>query len=741
MKTKNLLYIVFGLVCLSLLTPLIINKNFLFPFISPRAFYFRIMLDFALAFYVYLILARKEYRPSLKNPLTAAVLAFLVLNIVSSIFGVGFLKSFWGNIERMGGAWYLLHLCLLYLYILMLSQANGKLFLYVLKFFLWVSIISVLYGVWVLLGFPGFFADPSLPGRVSSTFGNPIFFASFLVLPLFLTLYFSLQETGWFMRSVYIVVAILQLLGIYQSATRGAVIGLIVGLLVFGVAYLLGAGSRKIKIYGGVVLVVMLAVIGLLFYFNNRLQPGSMLHRMTHLIDSNSEARLLQWQVALRGFKDAPLLGVGPENYYFISNEYYNPQIYHSDPSWFDKPHNYLLEILVTTGALGFAAYVAILGAFTWILYKAFKARLLSWLEFCLLLSGMVVYQVQNLFVFDTISASIAFFVYLGFVGYLWYETQQQAEVREVRHSALGNMFLNTVFVLVLIVMVYVSYLTNWVSGRYSKDINYGYAYAAVDPVISKSYFDKALSQQFIFDPLELAGRYGDAANQALGSSVATSNPQAVSQLFDGAISTLEWATTKVDNNPIYLTELVGLYVQKASMTNQPLNPAAVVAAQKALALAPERYETMSYMMQVDLMQGQALAAVAMAQKIVELYPFSPEAKWRLGLVYQATGQMELAITSAQQALDQGFIVNAPSDMSWLINYYQQKKDYNQIVTIYEQAVQNNPKNLTLIVALAKAYLQAGEPDKAQAVKNEVLANSPAQAAQWDELMNATSTK
>ena len=40
--------------------------------------------------------------------------------------------------------------------------------------------------------------------------------------------------------------------------------------------------------------------------------------------------------------------------------------------------------------------------------------------EFCFLLTAFLAYQIQNLFVFDTVPASLMFFAFAGFAGYIW---------------------------------------------------------------------------------------------------------------------------------------------------------------------------------------------------------------------------------------------------------------------------------------------------------------------------------
>jgi hypothetical protein len=184
----------FGLF-LVLLAPFLVSKQLLFPFVTTKSFVFRIVVELLLPVYAYLVCVRKDLRPSFKNPLTLVVVGFLIFNFISAIFGVNVIRSLWGNFERMGGAFYLLHLTLLYFYILLIAQAK----VINLAKFLKVTVISAsilsLYGILVALGLKPFVPDPSLP-RISITFGNPIYVGSFLILPLFFkfVFYFAVRK-------------------------------------------------------------------------------------------------------------------------------------------------------------------------------------------------------------------------------------------------------------------------------------------------------------------------------------------------------------------------------------------------------------------------------------------------------------------------------------------------------------------------------------------------------------------
>src|SRR5438105_2929689 len=108
----------FVLVCLSVTAAFWVSREFLFPFVTTKAFFFRIAVELALPFYLYLLVTEPKLRPNLKNPLNIAMLVFVVINFASSFSGGSVNRSLWGNFERMGGAYYTAHLVALYFYVI-----------------------------------------------------------------------------------------------------------------------------------------------------------------------------------------------------------------------------------------------------------------------------------------------------------------------------------------------------------------------------------------------------------------------------------------------------------------------------------------------------------------------------------------------------------------------------------------------------------------------------------------------
>lgn len=709
-SNKIIQYIFFALVCLILTSPLWVFKDLLFPYVTSKAIFLRIAVELALPFYIFLILSRKNLRPDWKNWLNIAIVGFVLSTWVSAFFGVNLARSLWGNFERMGGAFYVTHLALLYFYILLLGQLSGRYFKWTLQFFLLVAGIIGLNGVSGWLGGPILTPDPSLPGRASSTLGNPIYLGAFALLPIFISLFFVLQSEKVWKKILYALLALAFFLAMVQSGTRGAMVGFLGGLGLALLYYALLHPSRRMKIAGLSVFLILGILAGLLFMNNQKLPAGSAIRRIFQLKDSNTQARLIQWQSALKGFKDNAVLGVGPENYYIISNRYYDSKLYAFDRSWFDKPHNYLLEVLVTAGVVGFVFYAGMLISVAALLFLAFKQSVITLAESAVLLAGFIAYLIQNLFVFDTVPTSVAFYVFLAFVCYMSFALKNRPINKN--NAGLPENFVWTVFMVSFFVSIYGIYVGNWVPLRAAKNVNYAYAYAGADPYKAANYFDTALSLPYIFDLSETASKYSDYATSLVRGPLAAKDSKFVDTRLNKALELQKNAAEKAPNDPVVLQKLENLYLHLAFYHKTPLPAEAIEISQAAIDLAPNRVEARLGLAQLRMFQGFLPEAIKLLEEASKLDPTGKDTRWQLVLAYHAAGRDAEAARLADSFFTADYTPINPGDLAWLTEYFT-KENNPKAVYIAEKNVQaaNTPVNTAL---LYKTYIKFGEAQKAQ---------------------------
>ena len=231
------------------------------------------------------------------------------------------------------------------------------------------------------------------------------------------------------MRAFWVAVILLDLLMLYQSGTRGAVVGLAAGLGTFVVCYILWGKLRPVRVASmalaaaGVVLVAAFLLVRDTAAFESVAESSLTLRRLASLgpDDRSVRSRWTSTQMGLQGFADRPVLGWGPENYTVAYDRRLTEQgAVDSSLLTFDQAHNRVIEEMVTTGALGLAAYLAVWLVMAWILARRIRELPPDAQLFAMLIgSALVGYFVQNLLLFDTPGTVLQLHLLMGFVLYL----------------------------------------------------------------------------------------------------------------------------------------------------------------------------------------------------------------------------------------------------------------------------------------------------------------------------------
>jgi len=131
-------------------------------------------------------------------------------------------------------------------------------------------------------------------------------------------------------------------ISLYATVTRGAYLAVTAGIL-----FIAFVRNKKLLIP-----FVVIVVCVLLF------APPYIGGRIRSIVDLNhpdNELRIFLWKTGLRIFADHPVFGVGDIDLHEIYLNYKEP----NDPAQHGHLHNMLLQMLVTLGAVGFMAVVA----------------------------------------------------------------------------------------------------------------------------------------------------------------------------------------------------------------------------------------------------------------------------------------------------------------------------------------------------------------------------------------------
>ena len=234
------------------------------------------------------------------------------------------------------------------------------------------------------------------------------------------------RETLW--RLFWISAVVLYALILYLSVTRGAVAGLVGGVMAVATGYAIWGRVRQLRLASLVLVgsVLALALVVVMVRdtagFERIAKSNPLLHRVFILFqgDVSLEGRIDSAAVGLKGFAARPLLGWGPENFTIAYDRYVTQEIVAAAVTSFDQAHNKPIEELTTKGIMGLLVYMGL-----WLYMAAVVARTAKHQEaqdqlFTLFAGGALAgYFVQNLFLFDTPGTGPQFYLLLGFIIYL----------------------------------------------------------------------------------------------------------------------------------------------------------------------------------------------------------------------------------------------------------------------------------------------------------------------------------
>jgi O-antigen ligase len=398
--------------------PFIISGSMLFPFITGKNFAFRIIVEIIFALWLFLAIRDKEYRPK-KSWILGAIWIFVAVIALADVFGENPLKSIWSNFERMEGLLSLVHFAL---YFTVLTSVFHTQKLWDWFWATWVG-SAIIMCVYALFQLGGVITINQGGVRVDGTFGNAIYLAVFLVFTIFFSTFLFLRSKNkknhlWY----FVPVVLLQSFVLYHTATRGAVLGLLGGIIVTVVLTVLfdkASTDKKLRKTSLAVLAGV-ALLGLGFFAirnTSFVKTSPVLARFASLSISEvkTQGRYFIWPMAIKGSLERPVLGWGQENFNYIFNKDYDPRMYNQE-LWFDRAHSAPLDWLVAGGILGFVSYLSLFFFALWYLWKD-RHDAFSFLEKSIVTGLIAGYAFQAIFVFDNLVSYILFFSVLAFIA------------------------------------------------------------------------------------------------------------------------------------------------------------------------------------------------------------------------------------------------------------------------------------------------------------------------------------
>lgn len=456
--------------------PLIVDHSVFYPETTGKNLFIEVILVIIGILFTVNLFYSRDFREEiwlkltkyLKNPIFLAVLAFILVFIISAIFAVDKYSAFWGSAERAEGLVGMAFFFAFFIFTLLVFERKD--WLWFLRLSLFTSLILL----------SKQFIDLSGGLSRSGSFtGNPTYLSGYLLFSITSSLILMSEDKNRFFRYFSGTIIILSVIGIFMAQTRGTILGLGLGLvsvLIFCVLIGKGINYKKLNLRVTALTLLCLGIIfsGVFIFTRQNVVwqniPG--LSRLASLGQGergdSTASRILTLQSGWdsirptqNGWKKT-LIGWGPDNFILAYGRNYNPEQYKIELAWFDRAHNKFLDVWVMSGLFGLITYLVIWFTFFKFLFKKGTPQNLN--EVTLLTRiGLLFFGasflVHLLFIFDQISTSIPLFALLSFVAYLRTDLAIQKSKTLQLEAKSGKMIHNILAGVSIILTVFLGFI------------------------------------------------------------------------------------------------------------------------------------------------------------------------------------------------------------------------------------------------------------------------------------------
>jgi putative inorganic carbon (HCO3(-)) transporter len=342
--------------------------------------------------------------------------------------------------------------------------------------------------------------------------------------------------------------------------------------------------------------------------------------------------RLLVWDGAINIWKNNPIFGSGLETFAYAYYQY-RPAAHNMTSEWkflYNKAHNEFLNYLATTGIVGIATYLLMIGSFLFFsaryLFK--KRNKFSEKDFLIvsMIAGYGTILVTNFFGFSVVMINILFYLFPAFIlilaGLINYDKQILISFSKKEIYGLNKIQMALIVIAVLTALYSLYTLASfWNADRnyyYGKSYDTAQAYEKAYPFLKEAIAERpsepTFKDEFAYNNAVLGAALivqaqKQTQNQAQSQAIAK-------QLIDNGIALTNQVTTEHPNDIVFWKTRVRIYY-----TLGQLNPT---------------YLTM------------ALEAI---KKSAQLAPTDADVSYNLGVLYGQTGDSKDAVTTLENAI------------------------------------------------------------------------------------------
>ncbi|MBT3539010.1 hypothetical protein HOF40_02735 [Candidatus Parcubacteria bacterium] len=716
-------YIRFGVYIL-MTFPLWYTSSTMYPAHFGKTVLFQIGIEILLILMFYYLL-KSHKRLFHFRLLDWLILGFFISLFIASVFGVDFTRSFWGYQSRAQGLFTLLHFFGLYV---LLRQFFGK-----QKY--WKILLHSIVGVGVLSSlvawigpymavFDGVIIESS---RLSGLVTNPIFFAAYLIIPTFFSFLLAMQENDNKYKSLLFFSGLVLLATLMATQVRGVLVALIFSIVIFWFGYLFIEKSKKIRtimLSIGIVLVCL----GVSLYFFN-IYSDTLYNnapKVSRILDislntGTGRTRLMAWDIAYEGFKDRPVFGWGPENYQNIFDIYYNPDFleFSLEETLWDKPHNYVMELLSTGGIVTTVFYLAILISLLGYLISLIKksSSKNQKIIYLIIITAILFYLVQNLFGIETSYSYQLWFVLMAYIMFEYISKKEQ----EVTDKTYFYKKSAPIFLIIFFIITPIFLFQN--INMYRASIYMGNARDAAVVGDANLWVTQAKSVLDVPTPFLWEQGIFLVQDISLLSEQRVLSKDILQEVEDSLVNIfLSYLNSVPDSFRINLFfgefyAFMGEYVDLSYMEKSDEYMI------KAQSISPLNQRVSFLLSKNYLLEGEINEALSILYELVLTYPTSFEVHWFYGLMLVEAGDLDNGIIELEKG--SGFGFRHSGNIEFMIDLYAKQGDYDKIIPLYENLISEDINNGSLYARLAATYAVLGDTNNMIESINSAVEKDP----------------
>jgi len=796
------IYLIAFFVILAL--PLLAVPPMFHPAAWGKTIIFRIIISSLLFFFVWQIfkgtlkgtkfLKLRNLVP-LKWPL-GLLIALWGIFLLATIFSQDPYYSFWESPYRAGGFLnFSLYIIFAILAFLIIRKKDWQ------KIWDFVLVIGILVSMMAIFQYFEVFKEHLIPytGRPPASFGNSTFLAIYLMLLLFLALSFGLnphtkreqtasggkfdevssrygvgvKEKRRLKKLFYFSIIPLFIFVILITQTRAVYLGLLIGFLYFFFFYPVKSSeagiSPKVKLFNWVnpiktrskkllllkivTIIALFLVVGSIYFVNTQDQLPEFVenNRTLKTIAPRlsfglvlEEARFSTWKVSIEAIKERPILGWGLENFSIAFDKHYDPHLPGLSNIWWDRAHNFILDIAVTAGIPALIIYLSLFAALFWQLQKLknqYKSAQIS-INPCLIVHGIqatfFAYLTANFFSFDSFSTYLISFLLIGYSLSLINPKETRSPLANGERVSANPLWKSgLVFGLFCILIIFI-----WLAAlkplKINKELNWAIYYSEnkqCEKAVQR--MDNVFSSHSNIDSY-VRLQYLDIIKNCLEENMDRKYvlaPKAVDILR-------ELKEIRPDYTRIWIS--LGNYLN-ILITNskafkienvEELKKEADACFQKAYELSPKREEVFKGWIQADFLSGKYQEGKEKAEKCINLNPNLIDCYWKKALAHIYLAEFEQADKTITIAVKKGHNPNSKKSLIQLQRAYIKALEtiedkelyiecYKRLADIYKELISIDSKNFQYHASLAYVYRELGEYDKARKEALIVIELSP----------------